>query len=385
MLARTAIREMSNVIVQRGTDIDLTTVAALLQERGVVLGRHALEEAVSALRHEVGGAGPLQPLLDDPLVTDVLVNGPGQVWADRAGVLEQVPVDVGTVEDIRALATRLAAAAGSRLDDATPIADARLADGSRLHAVLQPLAEGSPVISVRTHRRRSLTLDDLVASGTVDELQRDVLIGLASVRATVMISGATGSGKTTLLGALLSSLAADLRVVAIEEAREITTSHPHAVFLATRPANAEGAGRVTLVELVQAALRMRPDVVVLGESRGAEMVDVLGALNTGHAALTTLHSRSTADVPARIHALTSLGGLSQHTTDAQILAGVDVVVHIGRHGNHRFVQEIATMSDDGTGRAATRTALKRPTVTAVSSRGPGWEDLARLASTGVVR
>ena len=237
-------------------------------------------------RAELRGAGVvLQPLLDDPAVTDVLVNGGGGVWVDRGDGLEVVPAAaraLGGAAAVRALATRLAAAAGQRLDDACPVVDGSLADGTRLHVILPPLAPEGPLISLRTQRRRAFTLAELVAAGTVAPALAPVLRALVTRRANVLVSGATGSGKTTLLAALLSLVPADERIVCIEESTELAPTHPHVVHLQTRRANVQSVGEVPLTELVRAAMRMRPDRMVLGECRGAEVREVLGALNTGH-------------------------------------------------------------------------------------------------------
>lgn len=269
-------------LAEDGGPVTGERVSAALRDSGRVLGSTALAELDGVVRAEIVGAGPLQPFLDDPAVTDVLVNGPRDVWVERGGRLRPVAVDLGDAARVRELAVRLAAAAGQRLDDARPAADARLPDGTRLHAVLPPVADGCTLLSLRVVRHRPFTLDDLVRSGTVAPGVDQVLRALVRSRANLLVSGATGTGKTTLLSTLLSLADPDERIICVEEAGELAPRHPHVVRLLARRPNVEGAGGVDLADLVRESLRMRPDRVVLGECRGAEVREVLGALNTGH-------------------------------------------------------------------------------------------------------
>ena len=314
-------------------------------------------------RAELRGAGVvLQPLLDDPAVTDVLVNGGGGVWVDRGDGLEVVPAAaraLGGAAAVRALATRLAAAAGQRLDDACPVVDGSLADGTRLHVILPPLAPEGPLISLRTQRRRAFTLAELVAARTVAPALAPVLRALVTRRANVLVSGATGSGKTTLLAALLSLVPADERIVCIEESTELAPTHPHVVHLQTRRANVQSVGEVPLTELVRAAMRMRPDRMVLGECRGAEVREVLGALNTGHeGGWATVHANTATDVPARLVALGALAGMSSDTVAAQALSGLDAVVHVRRDAGRRRVAQLGVLGSGERGELVCRPALE---------------------------
>ncbi|MBO0899504.1 TadA family conjugal transfer-associated ATPase [Cellulomonas sp. zg-ZUI199] len=324
-----------------------------LRAHGTLLGPVPLAETVRAVADELVGAGALQPWLDDPLVTDVLVNAPQEVWVERAGALVRVPVDLGTPADVRELAVRLAAAAGRRLDDAAPTVDARLPDGTRLHAVLPPLAEACTVLSLRVVRPRGFTLPDLVAARAVVPPLVPLLEGLVRSRSNVLVSGATGAGKTTLLAALLSLVPHDERIVLVEEAGELVADHPHVVRLTSRPANVDGAGGVGLADLVRQALRMRPDRIVLGECRGAEVREVLAALNTGHeGGCATLHANTAADVPARLEALAALAGLDRAAVAAQAASAVDAVLHVrrvrrGADAGRRYLAEVAVV-DRGT-------------------------------------
>jgi pilus assembly protein CpaF len=297
---------------------------------------------------ELHGAGPLEPLLAMPGVTDVLVNRSDAVWLDRGNGMERAPVSFAGESAVRRLAQRLAAGAGTRLDDAMPYADAVLPDGTRLHAVLPPLVEHT-TISLRVLARRPHDLAGLVARATMPGQIADVLRAVVAGRLAFVISGGTGTGKTTLLGALLAAVPASERVLLIEDAPELVVAHPHVVRLVTRGANVEGAGAIGLRELVRQALRMRPDRLVVGEFRGAEMVELLVALNTGHeGSAATLHANSAADVPARFNALGGLAGLPASAVTSLVASAIDVVVHLrrGRDGR-RAVTEIGLLSRDG--------------------------------------
>lgn len=352
-------------------------VAAALAREGVVLGDSAVLELVVALRSEMVGAGSLEPLFADPRVTDVLVNGPQSVWVDRGVGPEPVPVVLGDEAAVRRLAQRLAASAGRRLDDATPYVDARLADGTRLHAVLPPIAPRGTCISLRIPRQQAFTLDALVSLGTLPASGKTWLIRLIHSRAAFLISGGTGSGKTTLLSALLSLADPSERLLLVEDSGELEPDHRHVVRLEGRPPNIEGSGTVRLSDLVRQALRMRPDRVVVGEVRGAEVVDLLAALNTGHeGGCGTVHANSAADVPARLEALALAAGLGRDALHAQVAAGLDAVVHIerGRDGLRR-VAGLHCLQRDASGWVSATAAVTFTTGGVVA--GPGHDVLAR--------
>ncbi|WP_344463110.1 TadA family conjugal transfer-associated ATPase [Kitasatospora kazusensis] len=259
------------------------SVAAALRAARPPLGGGDALDAVRVLRSELIGAGPLDHLLGEPDVTDVLVNGPDEVWVDRGSGLERaVGIRFPDAAAVRHLAHRLATAAGRRLDDARPWVDARLPDGTRLHAVLPPIAAGCTHISLRICRSRPFTLDELVASGSIPAAGAELLSDILQARLSLLISGGTGTGKTTLLAALLGLVGPGERIVLAEDSAELRPDHPHVVRLQSRPPNQEGLGELTLRDLVRQALRMRPDLLVVGEVRGAEVVDLLSALNTGH-------------------------------------------------------------------------------------------------------
>ncbi|MGI8762273.1 MAG: TadA family conjugal transfer-associated ATPase [Jatrophihabitantaceae bacterium] len=310
------------------------------------------DAVLAALRREVAaeltGAGPLEPLLAMRGVTDVLVNAPDAVWFDRGHGMERAPARFADDAAVRRLAQRLAAAAGRRLDDAAPFVDAALPDGSRLHAVLPPLTART-TISLRVLARERHDLDDLVRLGTMPAVIAEVLRAVVASRLAFVLSGGTGTGKTTLLGALLGLAPGGERLVVIEDAAELVITHPHVVRLVTRAANVEGAGAIGLRELVRQALRMRPDRLVVGEFRGAEMVELIVALNTGHdGGCATLHANSAADVPARLQALGGLGGLAAPAVASLVSSAVEVVVHLRRAGDgRRVLDEIGLLRRTG--------------------------------------
>jgi pilus assembly protein CpaF len=321
-------------------------VARALRAESGVLGPDTVLAVVDQVRQDTDGAGALEPLLAVPGVTDVLVNGVEGVYLDRGEGLERADVRFVDDAEVRRLAQRLAALAGRRLDDASPWVDARLPDGTRLHAVLSPVAHPGTVVSLRVPAHRVFGLDDLVAAGSVDATGAAVLRDLVVARLAFVVSGGTGSGKTTLLAALLGEVPPAERLVVVEDAAELRPRHPHVVSLESRPPNVEGRGEVTLRDLVRQALRMRPDRLVVGEVRGAEVTELLAALNTGHeGGCGTIHANSAADVPARFEALALAAGLPRPAVHAQLAAGLDAVVHLGRdpHGR-RVVDHVGVLT-----------------------------------------
>ena len=356
-------------------------VADAMRAAGLLVSDAALLETVEAIRRESVGAGPLDPLLRLEGVTDVLVNGPDQVFFDRGNGLEDAGVRFGSDAEVRRLAQRLAASAGRRLDDSSPFVDTRLADGTRVHAVLGPLADPGTCISLRVGSRRVLSLDDLIAAGTVPVAGAQLLTAMVTARVAYLISGGTGSGKTTLLAALLALVPPAERLVIVEDSRELAPRHPHVVRLEGRPGNAERAGAVTLTDLVRQALRMRPDRLVVGEVRGAEICDLLAAMNTGHeGGCGTVHANSAADVPARLEALAAIGGLPRAALHAQLSSALDVLVHIRRdRSGRRRVSEIGVLDRDPVSGLVTAV----PAVAFAGSRvttGPGAAELERILS-----
>jgi pilus assembly protein CpaF len=335
-------------------------VAEALRQGGRPVGDAEVLAVYETLRRDVVGAGPLEPLLRTPYVTDVLVNGAERVFLDRGRGLELTSVRFPDEESVRRLAQRLAALGGRRLDDATPYVDLRLPDGTRFHAVLAPLARPGTVISLRVPRRQGFTLDELVEHGTMDAATAELLETIVAARLAFLVSGGTGSGKTTLLAALLARVGPGERLVVVEDASELRPDHPHVVALEGRPANIEGAGAVEVRTLVRQALRMRPDRLVVGEVRGAEIVDLLAALNTGHeGGCGTLHANSAIDVPARVEALALAAGLGRDAAHSQLASAVDVVLHLARDTDGvRRLRQVAVPTREADGLVSMASALE---------------------------
>ncbi|MEU1879321.1 TadA family conjugal transfer-associated ATPase [Streptosporangium sp. NPDC020072] len=380
-------------LARAGTEPSAAHVAAALRAERAVLGDAEILAVTRALCADLIGAGPLEPLLAEPDVTDVLVNGPEEVWVDDGRGLRRTSVVFPDEETLRRLAQRLAAAAGRRLDDACPYADARLAGGVRLHAVLPPVAAGGTCLSLRLPPRRTFTLPDLVRAGTVRAEAVPVLSAVVRSRLAFLVTGGTGTGKTTLLSALLSLADPGDRLMLVEDSAELRPLHPHVVRLESRPANLEGAGGVCLRDLVRQALRMRPDRLVVGEVRGAEVVDLLSALNTGHeGGCGTLHANTAADVPPRLEALACAAGLSREAVHSQLAAALDVVVHLVRDhtDGRRRVAEICVMVRRPSGLVEVEPALTfssdgrtttGPGLPVLTARAPGVPHSPVLALT----
>ena len=316
-------------------------VAEVIRRSGRPVGDAQVLAVHEVLRRTAFGVGVLEPLVRDPSVTDVLANGPGPVWVDRGAGLEPTQVHLADEGEVRRLAQRLAALGGRRLDDATPCCDVRLPDGTRFHAVLAPVARPGTLISLRVPRTRAFTLEELIAARTVSPAGAGLLREVVERRLAFLISGGTGSGKTTLLATLLGLVATDERIVLVEDSSELRPDHPHVVALEARPPNIEGMGGLDLRTLVRQALRMRPDRLVVGEVRGAEVVDLLAALNTGHeGGAGTLHANTAGQVVARIEALAATAGLDRAAALSQLSAAVDLVLHVvrDRDGVRRLAQ-----------------------------------------------
>lgn len=323
-------------------------VATVLRGLGALVSEAAVRDTVEALRRDSEGAGPLQELLALRGVTDVLVNGHRHVYIDRGAGLEPVAGVFDDEAQVHALAVRLAAMVGRRLDEGSPFVDARLPDGTRVHALLGVLTDTGTCLSLRVPARRALTLADWVDGGSLHPHAAGLLERMVAGRVAFLISGGTGSGKTTLLAGLLGLVDSRSRVVIVEDSRELRPTHPHVVRLEARPPNAEGAGAIVLSDLVRQALRMRPDRLVVGEVRGAELVDLLMALNTGHeGGCGTVHANSAGDVPARLEALGALGGLPRAALHAQLAAAIDLLVHVERlPSGGRWVRELNVLEWD---------------------------------------
>jgi pilus assembly protein CpaF len=350
MSAAEVIERVRRRLASTGDQPDAARVAALVRaEAGGAYGDAELLDLARRVQAELVGAGPLEPVLRDVRVTDVLVNGPDQIWVDRGAGLEPLGIRFPDVDSVRRLAQRLAATAGRRLDDAQPFVDAPLPDGSRLHAVLPPIAQDGPYVSLRVLRPTAFTLADLRELNTITDECAGLLSTVLARRKSFLVSGGTGSGKTTLLCALLGAVDPGERLVVVEDSPELRPQHPHVVRLTARPPNIEGAGEIALRDLVRQALRMRPDRLIVGEVRGPEVVDLLAALNTGHdGGAGTLHANSAAEVPARLEALAALGGLDRESLHSQLAAAARIVIHLRRQPSGlRVVDEIAVLLSSG--------------------------------------
>jgi pilus assembly protein CpaF len=332
-------------------------VRALVEEEAVLLGRGDREEIAARIVRDSVGLGPLEVLLADPAVEEVMVNGPGTVYIERGGRIEATDVAFADEEELRNAIERILAPLGRRVDELSPMVDARLADGSRVNVVIPPLAIDGPLVSIRRFGARRPGPEELVALGTLSGEQRDSLRAAVAGRRSILVSGGTGSGKTTLLNALSSFIDAGERVVTIEDAAELRLQQPHVVRLESRPAGVEGRGQISIRDLLRNALRMRPDRIVIGEVRGPEALDLLTALNTGHdGALSTVHANSPADALSRLETLALMAGVGlPHAAVAeQVQRGIDLVVHLERRADGtRVVTEIAEVV-----RAAGTTAVR---------------------------
>ena len=376
------VDEVRTYLGRRGLAPGPVEVGMALRSLGHLVSDGAVRATVAALRRESVGAGPLDDLLELPGVTDVLVNGPGAVYVDRGHGLEAVDLAFADDAEVRRLAVRLAASVGRRLDDGSPFVDARLASGVRVHAVLGAIADAGTCLSLRVPRHRAMSLDEWVAAGSLAPAAAELLRGVVDRKLAFLISGGTGSGKTTLLATLLGLVPPEQRIVVAEDSRELSPSHPHCVRLEGRPPNSDGAGAVTLTDLVRQALRMRPDRLVVGEVRGPELVDLLMALNTGHeGGCGTVHANSAADVPARLEALGALGGLGRSALHAQVAAALDLVVHVTRAaGGARWVDEIRVVEQvAATGLCRAVPAIRFHRRGAVTSEG--FRTLERLVGS----
>ena len=314
------------------------------QTRKELLGRIDRERLLDELLAEIFGMGPLEPIMQDPTVTDILVNDPYTVYIERNGQLEHTDIVFADEEHLMRIIRRIVAKLGRRIDEVNPMVDARLPDGSRVNAVIPPVALDGPSISIRRFGDKPLEIDDLLAYNSIVPQMTDFLTGAIEARIGCLISGGTGAGKTTFLNALSRFIPADERVVTIEDSAELILQHRHRVRLETRPPNAEGAGELTQRDLVKNSLRMRPDRVIVGEVRGAEVWDMLQAMNTGHeGSLTTIHANSSTDALARLEMMVSMTGfnLPVPVVRQYVASGISLIVHVARlRGGKRRVTRV---------------------------------------------
>jgi len=375
-----SLENVENEFLQQQVD---RVVRTLLKEQDLRLSPTDEERLVKEIRDETFGLGPIEPLLHDPEISDILVNTFRQVFVERRGKLELTNVTFRDDQHLRVIIDRIVSRVGRRVDEASPYVDARLPDGSRVNAIIPPLSIDGPVLSIRRFAVKALTMQDFINYGTVSEPMALVLQGVIKARLNVLISGGTGSGKTTTLNILSGYIPPDERIVTIEDSAELQLQQPHVVRLETRPPNIEGKGQVAARDLVRNALRMRPDRIVVGEVRGEEVLDMLQAMNTGHdGSLTTLHANSARDALTRLETLMQMSGISlpDKAMREQIASAIDVIVQVSRLSDGRrkimSVSEITGME----GNVVTMQdvfAFKRTGV------GENGQVLGQFASTGI--
>jgi pilus assembly protein CpaF len=346
-----ALEELAGTLRERllrdagegGGDGDLRDrIRSLVERECALLDARARERVAELVAERSFGLGPLEPLLADPAVDEIMVNGPGTVWVERGGRLARAGAGFGSEAELRHAIERILAPLGRRVDEACPLVDARLPDGSRVNVVIPPLSLDGPILTIRRFRRRGMSPDELVEAGTLTPPLRDFLARCVRARLNLLVSGGTGSGKTTTLNALSSFIPAGERIVTVEDAAELRLQQPHVVRLESRPPALEGRGEVTIRALVRNALRMRPDRIVVGEVRGAEALDMLAAMTTGHdGSLSTVHAGSPEEALRRVETLALMAdvALPHAAVREQVAGAVDLVVHQvrAREGARRVV------------------------------------------------
>jgi pilus assembly protein CpaF len=339
------MEELEKLAADRREEEIRRAVAVLLDRETDPLEPPEREQVTQIIVDEVLGLGPLEELLRDPTVTDILVNAPDEVYIEREGVLEESPVRFRDGRHVRRVIERIVGRVGRRIDDLSPLVDARLPDGSRVNAVIPPLAVKSPTLSVRRFGERPLQLDDLLARDTLTSEMADFLNACVRAKLNIIISGGTGTGKTTLLNVLSRAISQRERVITIEDTVELRLQQRHVVGLESRPPNLDGKGEVTMRHLVRNALRMRPDRIIVGECRGGEALDMLQAMNTGHeGSMTTLHANSPRDALTRLETMLMMGGVENlpiRVMRRMIVSAINLLVHVDRmQGGGRKISEI---------------------------------------------
>ena len=329
------------------------TTYNILEQQSAPLSSEARARVVQAIEDEILGLGPLEPLLSDPTISDILVNGPDQVYVERKGKLHRTDITFSSDRHLLNIIDRIVSNVGRRIDESSPMVDARLSDGSRVNAIIPPLALDGPALSIRRFARELLQVSDLIALGSMTDALATVMQAVVKGRLNVLVSGGTGAGKTTMLNLLSGFIPEDERIVTIEDSAELQLQQPHVVRLETRPANIEGKGRIAARDLVINSLRMRPERIIVGEVRGEEALDMLQAMNTGHdGSLTTIHANTPRDALGRVENMVSMTGISfpVKTLREQIAAAINVVIQVERHedGKRRVVSlaEISGMEGD---------------------------------------
>ncbi len=353
LLDRVDLAVMETMAPERLREELKSLVERLLNEESLAINQAERASLVSDIQQEVLGLGPLEPLLADPSISDILVNSSRSVYVERHGKLEATNVRFENDAHVLKIIDKIVSGIGRRIDESSPMVDARLPDGSRVNAIIPPLAIDGPVLSIRRFAVVPLKMSDLIANKSLTPAMATVLSGLVHAKVNMLISGGTGSGKTTLLNALSAYISHDERIVTIEDAAELQLQQPHVVRLETRPSNIEGKGEVTQRALVRNSLRMRPDRIILGEVRGPEVLDMLQAMNTGHeGSMTTVHANSPRDALIRLENMIGMGGLPMPTkiVRQQISSALTVLVQIARMSDGKrkvvSIQEITGMEGE---------------------------------------
>ena len=356
-------RVQSKLIAEMDPKMDLSDTAqvrraiedlfnAILDQENVVLVRADRQRLFEQIAADILGFGPIEPLLGDDTVSEIMVNGPKMVFIERKGRIEKAPVVFQDDQHVMRIIDRIISPLGRRCDESQPLVDARLPDGSRVNAIIPPLCLTGPTITIRKFARNPLTIDDLIKFGSMTAETADFLQACVRARLNVIVSGGTGSGKTTLLNVLSSFIPSDERIVTMEDAAELQLRQDHVITLEARPANIEGKGRITIRDLVVNALRMRPDRIIVGECRGGEALDMLQAMNTGHdGSLTTAHSNGPRDTLARLETMVLMAGmdLPLRAIREQIASALDLIVHQERmrDGSRRVVSITEVVGMEG--------------------------------------
>jgi pilus assembly protein CpaF len=343
--------DVSRIAEVRGTIKEMYD--AILQEESIILGRRERDALFEQIVAEILGLGPLEPLLADEAISEIMVNGPKKIFIERGGKLQRVNVAFESNEHLMRIIERIVAPLGRRIDESSPTVDARLKDGSRVNAVIPPISLQGPILTIRKFFKRPLTVEDLIRFGTVTEESVEFLRATVIGAINVVISGGTGTGKTTFLNILSSYIPADERIITIENAAELQLRQEHVVTLESRPANVEGKGAIEIRDLVINSLRMRPDRIVVGECRGGEALDMLQAMNTGHeGSMTTLHANNTRDALSRLETMVLMSGmdLPHRAIREQVAAAVDLIIQLSRmrDGSRRVtsITEVQGMEGD---------------------------------------
>ncbi|NMF99999.1 CpaF family protein [Aromatoleum toluolicum] len=353
LLSRIDLEAMENLAPERLREELRLMVERLLTEENVVVNTNERRDLVRDIQYEMLGLGPIEPLLADPTVSDILINGSQQIYVERHGKIELTDVTFSDDAHLMKIIDKIVSRVGRRVDESSPMVDARLPDGSRVNAIIPPLALDGPVVSIRRFAAIPLTMEKLIEYKSLTPQMAELLAGLVRAKVNILISGGTGSGKTTLLNIMSHSIPEDERIVTIEDAAELQLQQPHIVRLETRPPNIEGKGEVTQRSLVRNALRMRPDRIILGETRGAEAFDVLQAMNTGHeGSMTTVHANTPRDALGRMENMIGMSGanLPPKVARSQIASAIGVIVQASRltDGKRKLmsIQEITGMEGD---------------------------------------